>query len=122
MKLCLDEPMNKHVAVQLRKRGYDVVAITETDLANRKTPDEPILRWAIAERRALVTYNIHDFAPMLAALYALGQEHWGVILISEHSIPQAEAGRQVAALKRLLDTYPGEEDLKNVSLFLEANS
>ena len=95
MKLCLDEQMNKHVAEQLRKKGYDVVAITETDLANRKTPDEPILRWAVRQTRALVTYNIRDFAPLMAEFYALGEEHWGAILISEHSLPQPETGRQV---------------------------
>ena len=34
----------------------------------------------------------------------------------------SETGQQVAALKRLLDTSPGEDDLKNMSLFLEANA
>lgn len=119
MKLCLDEQMSQRVAEQLRKKGYDVVAITETDLGNRKTPDEPVLLWAVSEQRALATYNIRDFAPMLARLYALGQAHYGIILISEQSIPQQDVGRQVKALERLLKAYPGKEALKNLSLFLE---
>jgi len=120
MKLCLDEHISKRGAEQLRRRGFDVVAITETDLGNRKTPDEPVLQWAIRLRRALVTYNIHDFAPLAAEMHALGWEHWGVVLINERSIPQSNTGRQVAALRRLAAMYPGESDLKNTTLFLES--
>jgi len=121
MKFCLDEQMSRRVAEQLRKKGCDAIAITETHLGHRNTPDEAVLSWAILERRALVTYNIHDFAPLMAQMYALGREHWGVILISERSIPQAEIGRQVSALRRLASRYPGQDDLQNITLFLETN-
>ncbi len=57
MKLCLDEQIRWQVAEQVRRHGCDAVAITETHLGRRGTPDEPVLLWATSQRRALVTYN-----------------------------------------------------------------
>jgi len=72
------------------------------------------LRVAISTR-----HNIRDFSPLTIQAYALGREHWGVILISERTIPHSHAGGQVSALRRLAARYPGEGDFKNTILFLE---
>ncbi|MGH8909635.1 MAG: DUF5615 family PIN-like protein [Egibacteraceae bacterium] len=52
------------MAVQLRRRGFDVVAATEPDWARRYrgVPDEEVFRRAQEDRYALVTDNIGDFA------------------------------------------------------------
>lgn len=88
MKLWLDEQMSKIVAEELRRKGYDVIAATETEYGNRGMLDRPLLEAVIAKCRAFVTYNIQDFAIIARELASANQQHYGIILISSKTIPQ----------------------------------
>lgn len=49
------------VVVCLRSLGHDVLTSAEAGRANRKTPDDEVLRFATQEKRAVLTLNRSDF-------------------------------------------------------------
>jgi predicted nuclease of predicted toxin-antitoxin system len=78
IKLLLDEDVWIGLAAALREAGYDTLSVNEV---NRKTfSDEEQLAFAIAERRALLTHNIQDFAPLAEVYFNQGIEHYGIIV------------------------------------------
>lgn len=119
MNLLLDEHWSKKVAEQLRQKGYDVTALKETDLADQRIPDETVLRWAIGQRRVVVTYDVHTFPSILQEFAERREEHYGIVLVSSATIPQGDTGAQVRALEHLLAENPAEESLYNTVRFLE---
>jgi hypothetical protein len=104
VKLLLDEMWPPDVALQLRRRGHDVVAIAER-AELRGQPDEQIFSVAQAEGRAIVTENVVDFRPLAARELQRGRSHAGVIFTSNRGFPRHDArviGRLVTALDELL--------------------
>ena len=80
MKALLDEQLSPQIAVALRQRGHDVIAVVErSDLAGRS--DSLILEVAGSELRAVITNNVKDFRPLAAQRLARGQPHAGLILV-----------------------------------------
>jgi hypothetical protein len=94
------------LALQLRQRGHDVVAVAERP-GLRGQPDAAIFAAAQAEGRAIVTENVVDYRPL--ATYALqrGGAHCGLVLTTNRRFPRHDlqtAGRLVNALDALLST------------------
>lgn len=85
--LLLDEMFSDSIARQLRESGHDVISVV-ADAALAGLPDEQILAYATAERRALVTANIKDFVPLDGRYRAAGQHHAGLVLVSTKTFPQ----------------------------------
>jgi predicted nuclease of predicted toxin-antitoxin system len=85
--LLLDEMFTDDIAQQLRTKGYDVISVV-TDPALVGLPDDQILAYATAEKRALVTANVKDFVPLDARYRAADQSHAGLILVSTKTFPQ----------------------------------
>jgi hypothetical protein len=80
VRALIDEQLSAGIAELLRRRGCDVIAVTErADLTQRS--DAQIMEAAAAERRAVVTNNIKDFRPLAAARLAAGRGHAGLILV-----------------------------------------
>jgi predicted nuclease of predicted toxin-antitoxin system len=108
LKLLLDEMWPPSVAVQLRRRGHDIVAVAERpDL--RTAQDAVVFGAAQAEERAIVAENVRDFRILAAYELARGSTHHGLILTSNRSFPRhvaSSAGRLVTALDRLLSEEP----------------
>ena len=78
VRLYLDRHIMSRLAVDLRGRGYDVV---RTEEAGKDTaPDEEQLAFATSENRAILTFNIRDFAPLHEAWQAAGRPHAGIIV------------------------------------------
>lgn len=109
-KLLLDEMLSPRIAEQLRRRGHDVIAITERpDLVG--SSDEQVLILGAAEDRAVVTLNVADFAALHADWQTQGRSHGGVAYVSTVTFPQDRAF--VGALVRSLvkaekaDALPG---------------
>jgi Domain of unknown function (DUF5615) len=108
VKALLDEMIPRAVAEQLRKRGRDVIAVTERPEL-RALADRDIWAAAQADERAIVTRDRADYLMLEREERAAGHGHAGLILVSSHYAPAA-VGALVAALDVLLDgdaPYPG---------------
>lgn len=118
MRLLLDEQISPRVAEELRKRGQDVVAVSETEL--RGVADDDVLRWAVADRRAVVTNDMRDFRLLHARHLTMATSHYGIVLVSgqRRSLRRAGIRGLVQALDRLLAELPGEDALTDREIFI----
>jgi hypothetical protein len=69
------------IALQLRCRGHDVIAVTEPEHEARygTLDDEVVFERAQEDGRALVTENVGDFERARIAFERSGRDHHGVI-------------------------------------------
>ena len=63
--LVLDEMFSPAIAVQLRRRHHDVVAVA-AEPALRSMTDGELLGWSVTQRRRIVTENVKDFRLLVA--------------------------------------------------------
>jgi len=61
---------------ELRRLGHEVTTIQETGTAGAAATDDEVLRFATAERRALLTMNRRHFVRR----HMLSQDHAGIIV------------------------------------------
>ncbi len=111
MKLCLDEHYSPDIAAALRESGHDVVSVKERpELLSLS--DEELLSAMAEERRALLTENVQDFAPLVRRRAAESTSHYGVIFTSPRSMPRSKEtiGAYVKLLERLMRTHPDDDD------------
>ena len=111
IKLLLDEHIWGGLADALSRQGHSVTHIANTD--QQGLDDEPLLAFAVAQGRAILTYNVRHFVPLTARWYEMGQEHAGVILSVQ--LQPRELLRQV---ERLLDALSAD-DLRNTVRWLQ---
>jgi predicted nuclease of predicted toxin-antitoxin system len=106
VKALLDEQLSAQIAVLLRQRGYDVVAVVDrADLVGRS--DRMILEVASSELRAVVTDNIKDFRPLAAERLARGQGHGGLILLpTSRTRTRAAVAALADAIESVLRDHP----------------
>lgn len=111
MRLLLDEHYSAAIAVQLRQRGHDVVAVQErrelTGLSDRD-----LLGRAIDDRRALLTEDVRHFTRLAHEFALSGEHHFGIVFTSARSMPRAPdtIGVFVEALDRILSDHAGDEE------------
>jgi hypothetical protein len=101
---------NPVVADQLRRRGHDAVSAHDIE-GLENTPDENIVAFATAERRAVVTENVPDFLRIDREHRAQGRDHYGMLLTSNQGFSRHQAGgvgRLVTALDAWLQEHPEE--------------
>ena len=109
VRLYLDRHIMGRLAVDLRGRGYDVL---RTEEAGKDTAsDEEQLAFAAAENRAVLTFNIRDFAPLHEAWQAAGRPHAGVIVSQQ--LGRRDYGLLLQRMLRLLDHFTREEMVGN---------
>ncbi|MBI2755448.1 MAG: DUF5615 family PIN-like protein [Chloroflexi bacterium] len=120
MKLLLDEHYSPRIAVELRRRGHDVVAVRErTEL--RGLSDHALFALMAAERRAILTEDASDFLPIIRAATIRGTDHFGVLLTSPRQFPRTirSIGRLVSALDAFLTAHPTDDALQGQSWWRE---
>ena len=106
MKLLLDEMHAPAVAVRMRRGGHDAIAVKErADLTG--LPDEDLLRAATADRRAVVTENIKDFAVLHRRIAAAGRSHSGMVFTHPRRFPRS-APNHVPVLADALSAFLAE--------------
>ena len=108
MKLALDHHYSTQIAIQLRKRRCDVIAIAERVWDTED--DATLLVLCADEQRALVTNNVSDVA-VIARRWALeGRHHAGLIFTSDASLPRGKntIGLYVTELQALIRAHPVE--------------
>ena len=110
-KLLLDEQIWVYLATLLREQGFDVYHVTEMGLDH--TPDPEILQAAAEKHRAVVTFNVKDFAPLVKEYFRDGKEHYGIV--ASDQIPQGELKRRVTNLLNSITA----DDLKNTIRYLQ---
>lgn len=119
MRLLLDEHLAKSIAAELRARGIDAVAVTE-DPSLVGLSDLELLRRGVAQKRALVTYDLRDLRTWINELVVLEEEHCGVVLVNAKRFPQHERyiGTLIDALDRLCREMPEENALVGREVWL----
>src|SRR5438094_3603081 len=78
LRLYLDRHVMTRLADDLAQRGYD--CLNTQQAGNDRASDEEQLAVATAQSRAIVTYNIRDFAPLHKTWLAAGRSHAGIIV------------------------------------------
>ncbi len=110
VRLYFDRHIMTRLAVDLRGRGYDVLT---TEAAGKDTAaDEEQLAFATAENRAILTFNIRDFAPLHQAWQAAGRSHGGIIVSQQ--LGSRQYGVLLQRMLRLLNHFTAEEMISNL--------
>jgi hypothetical protein len=103
----LDAMYKPSIAVQLRRRGHDVVAAgAEATLA--ALADSDLFASAQAELQTIVTENIQDFLQLDQQYRSVGRGHYGIILTSDRRFSRGSA-RHIGELVRALDRFLAEQ-------------
>jgi hypothetical protein len=103
VKLLLDSMYSPDVAVRLRTRGHDAIAIRERpELLGMS--DLQLFSAMAAEDRTIVTNNVVDFVPLYRGSLAEGGVQAALFLTNDRSMPRNKAGigRFVSMLEELL--------------------
>jgi predicted nuclease of predicted toxin-antitoxin system len=109
VRLYFDRHIMTRLAVDLRGRGYDVLT---TEQAEKDTAsDEEQLAFATAESRAILMFNIRDFAPLHEAWQAAKRPHAGIIVSQQ--LGSREYGILLQRMLRLLNHMTAEEMVGN---------
>lgn len=112
MRLLLDQHYSPTIAQLLRERGHDVVS-AEEEPALRDRADRELWTFAIAERRAVLTEDVSDFAALVREWLLADERHFGVILTAPRSMPRGRGtiGVFVEALDSFLRDRPADDAL-----------
>lgn len=121
MKLLLDEMISWRIAVELRARGHDVLAVKRDRLELEQQPDGTVLGAAGSEQRAVVTNNVRDFRVAHERVVARGDAHFGVIYTFGDSLPRNKGAISlwVRTLDGFLRTHVAGDALLNRTFLLQ---
>ncbi len=109
VRLYLDRHIMKRLAVDLRSRGYDV--LTTEEAGKDSASDEEQLTLATSESRALLTFNIRDFAPLHEQCQAAERPHAGIIVSQQ--LGRRQYGLLLERMLRLLNHFTAEDMVGN---------
>jgi hypothetical protein len=110
LRLLLDELWSYEIAIQLRRRGLDVVAANEPEQAARyaHVSDDLVFARAQEDGRTIVTDNVEDFERERLAWEERGEPHHGVVYALDPPFnrhrPDFVIGQMVRALAHFLET------------------
>jgi predicted nuclease of predicted toxin-antitoxin system len=109
IRLYLDRHIMTRLAVDLRAREYDV--LTTEEAGKDTASDDEQLNFATGEGRAILTFNIRDFAPLHDQWQAAGRSHAGIIVSQQ--LGSRQYGALLQRMSRLLDHYAAEDMVGN---------
>jgi hypothetical protein len=104
--LYTDADVTPKLARLLRERSFDAVSAHE--VGHAELEDSEHLAYAASQGRAILTYNVKDYAPLFDAYWWEGREHHG--LVASEQLPIGELLRRVL---RFLNTVTAEEMQNN---------
>jgi hypothetical protein len=110
LRLLLDEMSAKAIADGLRARGHDTVAVVERPEL-RSSSDAEVFAAAQREGRAVISGNVPDFVPIAGDHDAVGQAHYGLVLVHPRKYPRGNPrtiGAMVTALDALASRHPAD--------------
>jgi predicted nuclease of predicted toxin-antitoxin system len=109
-RLYLDRHVISRLADDLVKRGFDVVTTQQVGLDTAS--DEQQLAFATGDRRAILTFNIRDFAPLHERWLAIGRSHGGIVVSQQ--LGRRQYGTLLARTVRLLEMMTADELFNNL--------
>jgi signal transduction histidine kinase len=124
VRLLLDEMWTPTIALELRKRDLDVIAITEPAYAGRYAgiDDDEVFRRAQEDGHAIVTDNIADYEQARSDWEIRGQAHYGLIYALNPPFNRHRGerviGQMVSALAHFLRTPEVAEEPFNRAHYL----
>jgi Domain of unknown function (DUF5615) len=123
VRLVLDEMWAPTIATELRKRGFDVIAISEAEQASRYAgiPDHAVFARAQEHGRTIVTDNVPDYEQARRDWEARGSSHHGVIYALNPPFNRhrgGAVGQMVRALEHFLGSAEAQADPFNRVHFL----
>lgn len=98
-RLYANENFPLPVVEELRSLGHDVLTIQELGHAEKAVPDEQVLAFAIAEKRAVLTLNRKHFIK----LHNYRPEHAGIVVCTFDPDFTGQAHRIHESLKSCLE-------------------
>ena len=110
VRLYFDRHIMTRLADDLRGRGFDVLTTEEAGLDT--ATDEEQLAFATGEGRAILTFNIRDFAPLHTHWLAAGRSHAGIVV--SRQLGSRQYGSLLQRMLRLLDHFTADELAGNV--------
>ncbi len=116
MKVILDDMWTPTIAVELRKRHFDVIAINEPAHAGRYAgiPDDDVFARAQADGRAIVTDNIPDYEKARLDWEAHDTADHGVVYALDPPFNRhrgdAVIGQMIRALEHFLSSPEAAEE------------
>jgi len=114
LRLLLDANLSpRGVAVPLRRKGHDVLALAE-DAAFDGLPDSQVLALAASEQRILITRNGRDFAPLAREWAEAQRAHAGLILI--WTLDHSQFGAIVSGVERQLAQRPAQAQWASITV------
>ncbi|MGH7139859.1 MAG: DUF5615 family PIN-like protein [Pirellulales bacterium] len=93
-----DEDVHGELAAILRSSGFDAVSTPEADRLSEVDPAQ--LEWCHTHGRAIITFNVGDFAALHQEWLAAGKHHSGII--ASYQRPIGDLMRRVLRLARTL--------------------
>jgi hypothetical protein len=124
VRLVLDEMWAPAIAVEVRNRGFDAIAISEAEHRSRYAgiPDDLVFGLAQEDGRAVVTDNVADYEKARRDWEASGRLHHGVVYALDPPFNRhrgdAVVGQMVRALAHFLASAEAEPDPANRIYFL----
>jgi predicted nuclease of predicted toxin-antitoxin system len=110
VRLYFDRHIIARLADDLRSRGYDVLTTKNAGLDT--ATDEEQLTFATALGRAILTFNIRDFAPLHERWSAAGRFHSGIIV--SRQLGSRQYGLLLQRMLRLLNHFTADELGSNI--------
>jgi hypothetical protein len=124
VRLLIDEMWTPTIALELRKRGFDVIEISEPGHASRYAgiSDDQVFARAQDDGRAIVTDNIADYEHARREREDRGQAHHGLIYALNPPFNRHRGkrviGQMVNALAHFLSSPDAEQQPFNRAHFL----
>jgi len=109
VRLYLDRHIMTRLSVDLRGRGIDVLTTEECEMDTAS--DEEQLAFAAVEQRAILTFNIRDFAPLHQQWQDLARSHAGIIV--SRQLGRRQYGLLLERMQRLLNHFTADEMTNN---------
>lgn len=101
IRIYTNENIHGDVAKALRRWGYDAISAPESGLL--AVPDEVQMKFAISQKRTILTYDVADYTCLHTEYLKSGLHHYGII-ISKY----LEIKKLLYRLQRLLQYLSAE--------------
>jgi hypothetical protein len=105
----------RRIATPLRELGHDVRAVAQERQLDGLA-DEQLLELATAETRAMITFDVKDFAVIARRWAEAGRRHAGLGIFV--GVNHGEFSAVVDALVRELAARPAQSDWTDLTLFI----